>query len=233
MQSNNRKRTWDRSDTRQRRNRGRRNRRAGSSKPGRLQIYSQAGRQALRDVNTLRRFINTEMHFTDVTASVTPTTTPALVLLNGISIGDTASTRTGQSIKMDRSDFRFTLAVNATSVTNFVRIIVVVDKQTNASAMTSADLLVSATVVSPYSFGSQNRFIPLYDETFALHATAGVGAITKVVGLNTNQHVTYNTGNAGTVADIVTNSVYLIHFSDQATNPPSLLYYNRLWFVDN
>lgn len=232
MQSNNRKRTWARSDTRQGRNRGRRTRRAGSSNPGRLQIYSQAGRQALRDVNTLRRFINTEMHFTDVTASVTPTTTPALVLLNGISIGDTASTRTGQSIKMDRADFRFTLAVNTTSVVNFVRVIVVLDKQSNATAMTSADLLVASTVVSPYSFGSQNRFVPLFDETFALHSS-GPGAFTKVVGLNTNQHVTYNTGNAGTIADIVTNSVYLIHFSDQFTNPPSMLYYNRLWFVDN
>lgn len=232
MQSNNRKRTWDRSDTRQGRNRGRRNRRAGSSKPGRLQIYSQAGRQALRDVNTLRRFINTEMHFTDVTASVTPSTTPALVLLNGISIGDTASTRTGQSIKMDRSDFRFTLAVNTTSVSNFVRVIVVMDRQTNATAMTTADLLVVSTVVSPYSFGSQNRFVPLFDETYALNVS-GPGSITKVIGLNTNQHVTYNTSNAGTVADIVTNSVYLIYFSDQATNPPSMLYYNRLWFVDN
>lgn len=232
MQSNNRKRTWDRSDTRQGRNRGRRNRRTGSSKPGRLQIYSQAGRQALRDVNTLRRFINTEMHFTDVTASVTPSTTPALVLLNGISIGDTASTRTGQSIKMDRSDFRFTLAVNTTSVSNFVRVIVVMDRQTNATAMTIADLLVVSTVVSPYSFGSQNRFVPLFDETYALNVS-GPGSITKVIGLNTNQHVTYNTGNAGTVADIVTNSVYLIYFSDQATNPPSMLYYNRLWFVDN
>lgn len=232
MQSNNRKRTWDRSDSNKRRNRGRRARRTGPSRPGRMQVYSAAGQQALRDLNTLRRYINTEMHFTDVTASVTPSTTPSLVLLNGITIGDTASTRTGQSIKMDRSDFRFNLAVNSTSVANFVRIIVVVDKQSNATAMTAADLLVSNTTVSPYSFGSQQRFIPLFDETYAL-TTYGTGSICKCVGLSTNQHVTYNTGNAGTVADIVSNSVYMIHLSDQATNLPSLLYYNRLWFVDN
>ncbi len=231
MQSNNKKRSWDRSDSRKRQNKrrqiSRRNRR-----PGRIQVYSNAGRQLLSDLGTLRRFINTEFHYIDTTASTTATTTPTLVLLNGTTLGDTTTTRTGQSIKMDRSDLRFQLSVNATSLVNYIRIIAVVDKQTNATAMTAADLLVTPNTVSPYTFGSQQRFIPLYDETFAL-STYGPGAITKSIGLSTNQHVTFNTVNGGTVADIVTNSVYLIFLSDQGANPPSILYYNRLWFVDN
>ncbi len=230
MQSNNKRKTWDRSDSNKRR--GKRGKRRGAKQPGRLQIYSSAGKQIMRDINTLRRFINTEFHYIDTTASTTATTTPTLVLLNGSVLGDTTTTRTGQSIKMDRSDFRFQLSVNATSIINFVRIIVVVDKQTNATAMTAADLLVTSNTVSPYTFGSQQRFIPLFDETFAL-STYGPGAITKCIGLSTNQHVTYNTVNGGTVADIVTNSVYLIFLSDQGANAPSILYYNRLWFVDN
>lgn len=229
MLSNNKRRTWARSDAK---GKSRRRARGGRRAPGRAQIYGNAGRQLMRDVNSLRRFINAEFHFSDVTASTTATTSPSLILLNGLSIGDTASTRTGQSIKMDRSDLRVQLSVNATSTTNFVRLIVVLDKQTNATAMTAADLLVSSTTVSPYSFGAQQRFVPLYDETIAL-SIYSLGAVTKVIPLNTNQHVVYNTGNAGTVADIVSNSVYFIFLSDQITNPPAILYYNRLWFVDN
>ncbi len=198
-----------------------------------MAIYKDAGQQLLRDVNVLRRFINTEMHYIDTTASTTASSTPALVLLNGVAPGDTTITRTGQSIKMDRSDFRFQIAVNATSIVNFVRVIVVMDKQANATALTAADFLSNNTPYSPYTFGSQDRIVPLYDETFAL-STYSNGAVTKCVGLpGINQHVIFNTGTAGTVADIVTNSVYLVYLSDQATNMPAFTYHNRLWFVDN
>ncbi len=231
MQANNRKATWDKSDSRRRR--GKRNMRGKTRVlPSRLEIYSAAGRQALRDLQSLRRFINTEMHFTDVTNTVSSSNTPTLVLLNGLSLGDTSSTRTGQSIKMDRLDLRFQMSVNTTSVANFIRIIVVVDKQTNASAMTAADLLASNSTFAPYSQGCQMRFIPLYDESFALNS-AGPGSIIKCVTLRANQHVMFNTANNGTVADIVSNSLYLIHLSDQSTNTPQLSYYSRLWFVDN
>ncbi len=230
MRSNNKRLTWDRSDSKSKR---KRNKRLMAPLPqSRMQIYSRAGTQLLRDVNMLRRYINTELHYIDATASTTATTTPTLVLLNGCATGDTATTRTGQSIKMDRTDLRFQCSVNATSIINYVRIIAVVDRQPNAAAMTAADLLVSNTPYSPYTFGSQQRFVPLYDETFAL-STYGPGALTRVVSLATNQHVTFNTVNGGTIADIVSNSVYLLFLSDQVANPPALTYYSRLWFVDN
>jgi hypothetical protein len=200
--------------------------------PGRLQVYSQAGQQALRDLNTLRRFINTEMHYNDVNASVSATTTYSIILLNGLSLGDTATTRTGQSIKMDRCDLRFYIMADSTTILNLVRVIVVYDKQTNAASMTSADLLVNTNPNSPYTFGSQSRFIPLYDENFALDYN-GSGIITKSVTLSANQHSIYNTGNAGTVADIVTGSLYLLVASKDLANPPSFTYFSRLWFVDN
>ncbi len=232
MRANNKRLTWDRSDSKRRPNKSRRVKRLSQPLPTRLQIYGAAGKQAMRDLGYLRRFINTELHFNDVTASTTSTTTPALVLLNGLSLGDTASTRTGQSIKMDRLDFRFQLAVNATSIVNFVRVLVILDKQTNAAAPTAADLLVASTPLSPYTFGSQNRFVCLYDEVFAL-STYGPGALTIASSLGANQHVIYNTGNTGTVADIVSNSLYMMHLSDQVANPPALSYYSRVWFVDN
>lgn len=228
MQSNNRKRAWDRSDGMKRNKRRRRPK--GSNRVG---VYSQAARQAWRDFNSIRRFINTEFHLSDTiasNASVSSTTT--ITLLNGLQLGDTTTTRTGQSIKMDRSDFRFIMRGNVTAVTCFLRVIVVVDKQANSAAPASGDLLAADTVIAPYTFASQQRFIPLFDETFAL-PSSGQACITKAVGVNTIQHVTYNAGNAGTIADISSNSLYLYMLSDQATNTPTISYYYRLWFVDN
>lgn len=228
MQSNNRKNAFNKSDGKRKKAK-KTNKRAPQS---RYQIYSRAGIQALRDINSLRRFINAEFHYSDLNATVQATTTYSVILLNGLSIGDTSTTRTGQSIKMDRLDLRFYVVANATSVSNLTRVIVVYDRQTNAAAMTSADLLVSTNPNSPYTFGSQNRFIPLYDECFAMSYN-GNSIITKSMTLPANQHVTFNTGNAGTVADIVTGSLYLLVASKDLANPPDFTYWSRIWFVDN
>ncbi len=229
MQSNNRKNAWNRSGKSVKRSKQRFRPRQPS---GRMEIYKAAGSQLWQDVKMLKRMINTEIHFTDAVASAqTMSSTPSLVLLNGISVGDTSNTRTGQSIKLDRLDLRFGISPNSTSILNFCRVLVVADKQTNAAAMTAADLLVSSTPFSPYSFGSQNRFICLFDETYAINYPNL--NLTKSVTLPTQFHVTYNSGNAGTVADIVTNSIYLMYLSDVATNQPTISYYSRLWFIDN
>lgn len=228
MQSNNRKNAFNKSDGRRRRPKRQQKRRP----PGRMEIYANAGRQAMRDVNSLRRFINAEFHYNDVNATISATTTYSIILLNGLSLGDTSTTRTGQSIKMDRLDLRFYAEANATTILNLVRVIVVYDKQSNAASMTSADLLVSTNPNSPYTFGSQNRFTPLYDENFALNYN-GTGIITKSLTLPANQHVTYSTSNAGTIADIITGGLFLLVASRDLANPPSFTYYSRLWFVDN
>jgi hypothetical protein len=226
MQSNNKRNAFNKSDGRKRRNRKR------PKPPGRMQVYSAAGRQALRDINTLRRYINTEMHYKDTNGTFSATTTYSLVLLNGLNLGDSSTTRTGQSIKMDRLDLRFYITANATTVLNLVRVIVVVDRQPNAAAMTAADLLVNTNPNSPYTFGSQNRFICLYDENFAL-SYGGNGIMTKSLTLTANQHVTFKTTDAGDITDIVTNSLYMLVASKDLADPPSYTYYARLWFVDN
>lgn len=228
MQSNNRRNGFNKSDGRLKRQRRKRK----TAPPGRVSVYSAAAQQALQDINHLRRFINTEIHYNDVNATISATTTYSLILLNGLALGDTSTTRTGQSIKMDRLDLRFYIMADVTSILNLVRVIVVYDRQANAASMTSADLLVNTNPNSPYTFGSQNRFIPLYDENFALSFN-GNGIVTTSLTLNANQHVTFNTGNAGTVADIITGSLYLLVASKDLANPPSFTYFSRLWFVDN
>jgi hypothetical protein len=191
------------------------------------------GSQVARDLNSLRRFVNAEMHYLDtVQTAVNVSSTTTFVLLNGMQTGDTSMTRTGQSIKMDRTDFRFYLTGNITAVQVSCRLIIVIDKQANGAIFADTALLNAATTVSPYAVGGQMRFQVLYDQTFAL-STAGPLNVCQCVTIPTNQHVEYNTGNAGTVADINSNSLYLLMLSDQATNVPIIYAYLRLWFIDN
>ncbi len=200
---------------------------------GRVDNYLNFGGQVMRDLNSLRRFINTEIHYLDtVQSAVNVSTTTTFVLLNGMALGDTSITRTGQSIKMDGLDFRWYLTGNLTAVQVATRLLVVLDKQPNGAIFSVTALLNAATVVSPYTVGGQNRFVVIYDETIAL-STGGPLNASSCVRLPVNQHVTYNTGTAGDITDINTNSLYLLMLSDQSTNVSIITAYLRLWFIDN
>jgi hypothetical protein len=194
--------------------------------------YAKIGSQVWNDFNWLRQFVNTEIHYNDVTNSTNISSTSTLVLMNGLTQGDTAITRTGQSIRMNTLDINAYIIGNSTAGQQSVRILLVFDKQPNASAYTSTSLLNSDNTISPYAVGGQNRFIVYMDEMYALSTAGPLNAqFSKRIQLN--QHTEYNTGNAGTIADINSGSLYLQFVSDQATNVPILAYYCRLWFVDN
>jgi hypothetical protein len=204
------------------------------SKRGRLQIYGDAGRQLMRDVNSLRRFINTEIHNTDAIGNaVASTSTASFVLLNGLTTGDGNSNRTGQSIKGDGIDLKFVITGNAAATPLLQRVLVVMDKQPNAAIFAIGDLLNATTATSMYTVGNQLRFNVLFDESYTMVPASDSYCQVRAIKINANAHTEYNTNNAGTIADIVTNSIYLIHFSDQAVNNSAINYFSRFWFIDN
>jgi hypothetical protein len=238
MKANSQRQSWVRSDGKQRKSRRNRFQNNSQSTIGkqidrRVSVYQNAGVQALRDLNSLRRFVNAEFHDIDVAvAQVNSTTTATFSLLNGLQVGDTVATRTGQSIKMDRMYLRYYINSNATSIQNIIRFMIVLDKQPNSAIFAIGDLLTATTPTAPLTFGSQNRFVVIYDQIYALSSN-GQGCVCDSLTLPTNQHVIFNTGNAGTVADINSNSLYAVHFSDQLANPPTITFSTRVWFVDN
>lgn len=188
------------------------------------------GKRALMIIN---RFLNTEIHYNDVLADTqASSSTASFILLNGILQGDTTLLRTGSSIKCDGIDLSFTLFIGLVAVASQERVMVVMDKQPNGAIFAIGSLLNATTVRSPYVPEGQKRFSVLYDEAFALSSFSNVSTVTKAkIGIST--HIEYNLGNAGTVADINSNSIYLIHFSNQAANTVTIDYYSRLWFIDN
>ncbi len=218
-------------------NRRRNNRKLKFSKQvprrGRFDIYADAGKQALKDLNYLRRFINTETQYTDaVVNGASSGTTATFTLLNGTSQGDGVSNRTGQSIKVVKIDLNVLVKGNQSGTSQAGRILVVMDKQPNAAIFAIGDLLNATTVTSMFTIGGQKRFAVLLDEVYAININGTFTYYYRGV-VKCASHVEYNTGNAGTVADINSNSIYLLHFSDDNINQPTVKFYSRLWFVDN
>jgi hypothetical protein len=95
------------------------------------------------------------------------------------------------------------------------RIVVVQDKQTNGAALAITDVFNAVQVNSLQNIYNAERFRILYDTRFMLNAY-GEPISQRVVNFEIPLNVltTYNTGNAGTVADINTNSLYLLVFGN-------------------
>lgn len=186
-----------------------------------------------RDVNYLRSVVNVERKYIDITATTTSTSTAALVLLNGLSQGTSAITRNGQSIKMTSIFFHGLWTINASAATTIGRVLIILDTQANGAAPAAADVLVSpSAVLSPLVIGNGKRFIVLSDIRVSLSIN-GTEIIRRKKFMKCGYHVKFNTGNAGTIADIQTNSLYMLHVSDNGVNAPSYAYWVRTRFVDN
>ncbi len=133
-----------------------------------------------------------------------------------------------------------------------VRLILVMDTQTNATAMTSAQLLrdagEAATTMSsfqnPNNFG---RFRVLKEKNFNLtninmaNDTGATGGIIQS-GMVINWKLTYNfknpvkvqfnATNGGTIADIIDNSVHVIAGIDGNSLAPQISYYSRVAYKE-
>lgn len=194
--------------------------------------YGQIGRKIWRDVKWLKSVVNVEKKYIDTTATTTSPAAGAFVLLNGCTTGTSAITRDGQSIKMVSIYENYFWSINAAAATTYVRTVIVLDRQANGAAPSFTDIFVNSGVLSAANIGNSKRFKIVHDtrKTLSLNGNEMVRhkKFTKC-----SIHTEYNTGSAGTIADIQTNSLYLFHMSDQGANVPGFSYFVRVRFIDN
>ncbi len=211
-------------------NRGRR----PAGKPGRMQIYSNAASQLRRDVAMLMQYVNTESKYVDTTSGGLQAVGVGynIALLNGISLGTTSTTRTGQSVKCVGCELRFHAMINPAATTcNVMRVYLVRDKAANATQPTFTDVYPTGTV-TPRVVSYLDRFTILYQLEFMLNNQGNGGTLGDYL-MAQNWHQEFNTGNAGTIADITVNSLYLAWQTSVAVNMPDFSYTFRYVFVDN
>ncbi len=204
----------------------------GKKQPGRMKIYGSAYNQLRSDVGYIMSLLNTETKYVDSAFSVSFTGSWQIQLLNGISLGTSSTTRTGQSVKAVGLEGKFFVTLNplSTAIQSY-RIVILQDKQTNATAVTPTDVYL-ASPVSPRTVAYLDRFTILWEKWAIIEPDWPTGEIEQF-SRSLNFHVDFNTGNAGTVADITKNSVYMMWYSDAGANFGTLVYYTRFVFVDN
>jgi hypothetical protein len=209
--------------------------RGGKRKPqarGRVEIYGGAINQLRKDVGYVISVLNVEDKYIDTGATTTLSNAWQLFLLNGCSLGTTSITRNGQSVKLNSLEFRsFITIASASTTVQSSRMVIFVDKQSNAAAPTATDIY-PATVASQRVVSYLDRFNILLDEWIILDPNTPSGEIV-IKSIALNHHVSFNTSNNGDITDITKGSLYLAFLSDAGSNFPAVVWTNRVGFVDN
>lgn len=144
--------------------------------------------------------------------------------MNGLAPGNSASDRIGMKVTIKTIEFKYNIrsGVNQTaSVWN--RVLIVIDRQANGTAPLSVnEILMAQSHVAPRNLANRKRFKIIYDKTLTTdpQITNQGGVLQRFqkgyIKFRRPLVTEYNTGIAGNVADISTNSMYLIYFGEQA-----------------
>ena len=87
------------------------------------------------------------------------------------------------------------------------------------------------SIISPINYDNAKRFNILYRRQFSFSDNGKQMHVIKF-NKNLNMHIRYD-GNAGTIADLTTNSLFILCVGNQASNVPTISFINRLYYLDN
>lgn len=159
------------------------------------------------------------------------------VLLNGLTPGSGAENRIGRKIIMKSLLLRYSIQVISHSQgSSRFRILVVYDKQANATAPGINDILAYNAFLSPNNLSNRDRFVTLADEYTDICGTFGEcddpDGMLKFKKLNLE--TIFNAGTAGTVADITSGSIYIFfcQSGSLAFTSATLNFQSRIRFID-
>lgn len=214
--------------------RPRRGRGRGGRGRGRIS-YLGAIKQLKGDFKALVSTLNVEDKYIDTIVAPTAfaSTAAVLTLLNGTQLGNTSVTRNGFSTKAVDLQISLYLTQSSAATNTFVRLVLVRDEQPNSAIFLGNDLMVDSTNVLSLRYVPYiPRFHSYLDQIVCL-TSSNNHAVVMSKTIRLGFHVQYNTSNAGTIADINKNSLYLYLQSNETANFASYSFYVRFSFVDN
>lgn len=156
-----------------------------------------------------------ELKFLDYSGTMAPGfgtstfTTPGL-LLNGCAPGSSAETRIGRKITMKSIYVRYSYSRSGATMTGGSpgRILIVYDKQSNASPPGITDILLADDYHSMNNLSNRDRFITLFDTVTAPISDTNNVCVGDTLYKGMNLDVMFNGGNAGTIGDITSGAIY-------------------------
>lgn len=181
--------------------------------------------------------INVEYKYHDVKdiADSIPNTS-TIVPLSIIGQGDTSQTRDGDSVRCKRLDLNVRFRINSSATVSTVRVMLVLDLQTNSSQFALSDLLADTSTAAiimqtPLNLNNRRRFRVWFDKCYTIDQDMRPEVIIKY-HKQLAMKLLFD-GTAGTIADCPSKSLHLIYTSDEPTNQPTITYYSRLRYIDN
>lgn len=172
---------------------------------------------------TPRAFSRGEWKYLDTAIALNMNTTAAQLLVNGLAPGSGASERIGQKVMVRSIQLRLVQYVTAgTGADQFHRVLLFVDRQANGAAPTLGSQLSANSVLGMRSLVNRKRFKILWDKSCHMNATAEPGSMLfrkAYIKFRRPLVVEFNAGVAGTIADIVSNSLYFYVVGSLAAGP--------------
>lgn len=145
---------------------------------------------------------------------------------------DYAQNRIGDSIKLQRIEARYRIAMATTATKTFGRVIYFRDLDGYGTAPSVTDVLETADVLSPYKFLNSERFSILYDELLCLSSTGDASEV-ATINMNHEGHIKY-LGTTATAASNGKGSLYFLILSNETgTNVPTFAHNERIYFTDD
>jgi hypothetical protein len=216
------------------------NRSLGSQVDSRIGVYGKAFSQMKRDLGWVMSVINVEEKYIDTLFNANAMTNAigSQSLLNGCVTGNTSVTRNGQSTKAAKVIIDLVCRIGVTTPA-MCRFLLILDKATNGATIGIASIFQAAVDgASDYTTSQRNvatvgtRVVFLYDIQFQLDTVQNTNRRIQM-SIPLHFHTHYNTGNAGTVADISENSLYWCGMSSVGATQPTFTGSIRFLFVDN
>lgn len=202
-------------------------------------------RKSITGFKPEEKFITVSQNFASVATGA-----GALTLISGITQGTTPTTRVGAKIKLLRMEMSLSVRIPVSTTSNpgdagLVSVFVYKDPQGAAPAAfagaSGADAPYQVANVGTDAIRADDyaaHFTVKKELRFALNASS-IGASAGLYNYLRPQYMTiplnvsqeFNNGNAGTIADIIKNAVYLGRASDLGFL--EIAWQVRIWFADN
>lgn len=181
-----------------------------------------------------RKTAGVEYKYLDTTtASASLSQSPALVQLTNMAQGDGVSQRSGDSITVVSILVKAVFTTQTAGDNNFIRCLLVQDRQTNGAIATIGDVLLDASaqdnIVSPLNLDNKHRFRVLADRYFEVN-DQGVNAALWHEYKKCNIKIRYD-ANAGDITDLSSNSLFLMTLGYGSTGDVQSIV--RIRFLDS
>jgi len=182
-------------------------------------------------LNEIRKLINIETKIAEATGTSSIDTAGAVTSMSLIAQGLDYQNRIGDSIKLQRIEFRVRWTVG-TGTGTFIRTLLVRDLDNYGTKPTLGDVLQTVSVLSPKDYLNADRFSILYDELGTLNQSDANSV--SMYNEPHEGHVKY----LGTTAADASNgkgSLYMMFLSNEAAGAtaPTVVLHTRIYYTDD